>query len=143
MLRAGLFECRPDLPGAVLRRASVDLASAVDSHLPPARRQELWKRLAGSTCAGAAEIRPWLTLHRAIAAEEAKDISAAAGRLLQGEVAGEVAPYAVAAHMTGLLLADDRDGALRVFQEHRGKLGANPEAWDPVLRLLFGLASAK
>jgi spermidine synthase len=143
LIRGGLIDCRIDLPLATVRRALATVVGAVDAHLPRPRRKELFERLSTSKCASATSVRPWLSLHGAVATAEGAEIASAALRLLKGDLSPEGAPYVVAAHMTGLLLSGDRDGAMRSFQEHRRKLGVDQEIWDPVFRLLLGQASLK
>ena len=140
LLRAALIDCRIEVPPEMLHRALAIAAAAVDPHLVRLQREGLWKRLSMSPCRGAASVRPWLALYRAVASEEAGTIAAAAQRLLQGEPRPELVPYLVAARMTGLLLGKDREGAMRTFQEHRAKLGVESWRWDPVFRLLVGQA---
>ena len=143
LLRAALIDCRLDVPPTTLQRALVQVAGALNPHLLAESRRALWKRLSASTCSSAAGARMWLSLFSAVAAEDATAITTAAGKLLQVDLSPELAPYAVAAHMTGLLLANDGTGALRTFDQHRLRLGFDPEAWDPVLRLLVGRASGR
>ena len=143
LVRGGLIDCRLDVPAATLSRALGDVAAALASHLQQASRQALWKRLSNSSCPRAAELRPWLGLHGALAAEGPKEIVATSARLLEGDLSPELAPYVVAAHMTGLLLSKNGQGALRSFEENRRKLAARQEVWNPVFLLLLGQASAK
>jgi hypothetical protein len=138
LLRAALIECRVDVPPATLHRALIEAAGLVNAHLPQPVREGLWKRLGASTCRSASVARTWLSLHAAIASEDAGRIVAAADALLRGELSPDQAPYVVAAHMSGLLLANDVQGALRSFQAHRNKLWAESGIWDPVFRLLVG-----
>jgi hypothetical protein len=53
----------------------------------------------------------------------------------------DLLPYVVAAHMSGLLLDGDRQGAMTSFQEHRQKLGLGDGRWDPLFRVLLGQAT--
>jgi len=138
LLRAALIDCRVDVPPATLRRALTEAAGLVNPHLPRPVREGLWKRFGASTCASASAARPWLSLHAAIAGEDGSRIAAAADVLLRSELSPDLAPYVVAAHMSGLLLGNDGQGALRSFQAHRAKLGAGSGTWDPVFRLLVG-----
>jgi predicted membrane-bound spermidine synthase len=137
LLRAALIECRVAVAPATARRALTELAALVNPYLARPVRESLWKRLGSSSCAGAAEARPWVSLHAAIASEDAARMVTTADALLQGELSPELAPYVVAAHMTGLLLTNDSQGALRSFQAHRGELGAAP-TWEVVFRFLVG-----
>jgi hypothetical protein len=103
LLRAALIECRVDVPPATLHRALIEAAGLVNAHLPQPVREGLWKRLGASTCRSASVARTWLSLHAAIASEDAGRIVAAADALLRGELSPDQAPYVVAAHMSGLL----------------------------------------
>ena len=141
LIRAALIDCRVEIPALAMARATVHLASAVDAHLAPARREALWKRLSNSGCRSAAAAQPWLALHSAIAAEDGPRITAAASRLLQGDVSPDLLPYTLAAQMTGLLLRGDGPASLRAFQEHGKKVSLGDPTWDPVFRLLVGVAS--
>jgi predicted membrane-bound spermidine synthase len=138
LLRAGLVDCRIDISTATARRALMEVAGLVNGNLPQPVRTSLWRGLESSTCAGVGAARPWLSLHAAIANEDATRIAASADALLQGELSADLAPYAVAAHMTGLLLGNDGPGAMRSFQAHRHELGAGGDAWSPVFRFLVG-----
>jgi hypothetical protein len=138
LVRGALLDCRLEVPPATLRRALNEIAALVNAQLARSSRVDLWRRLAASTCGAARVARPWLNLHGALAAEDGPRISAAAEALLQGDLPGELAPYVVAAHMTGLLLANDPRGALRSFQAHRRKLGAGRGTWEPAFRFLVG-----
>ena len=137
LVRASLIDCRLAVAPAVARRALMELAGQVNPYLARPVREGLWKRLASSSCAGAAEARPWVSLHAAIASEDGARIAAAAGALLREELSPELAPYVVAAHMTGLLLANDGQAALRSFHTHRRKIGGGL-TWEPVFRFLVG-----
>ena len=137
LLRAGLIDCRLDLPPATMRRALLEVAGLVNVHLSRETRDALWKRFGAAQC-GRAIAAPWLKLHAAIGAEDAKQITAAAQALLQDDLSPELVPYVVAAHMTGLLLSNDAQGALRSFQAHRRRLASGAGPWDPVFRFLIG-----
>jgi len=136
LLRAALIDCKVGVSPAMMRRALVEVAGLVNAHLTRPVREGFWTRLGASRCA--TEARPWLALHGAIAREDAGRIAAAAHALLQADPGPDLAPYVVAAHMTGLLLANDGQGALRSFQAHRGKLSGGSGTWDPVFRFLIG-----
>jgi len=108
-------------------------------HLARSTREGLWQRLSSSGCArGPADTALWLRLHAAIAGEDAGGVVRAAQALLQDDLSPDLAPYVIAAHMTGLLLGNDRAGALRSFQVNRRKLGVRQETWEPVFRFLIG-----
>jgi predicted membrane-bound spermidine synthase len=137
LLRASLIECRVAVAPATARRALTELATLVNPYLARPVRESLWKRLGSSSCAGAAEARPWVSLHAAIASEDAARMVTTADALLRGELSPELTPYVVAAHMTGLLLTNDRQGALRSFEERRPALGGST-TWEVVFRFLVG-----
>jgi predicted membrane-bound spermidine synthase len=138
LLRASLIECRLVVAPATARRALTELAGQVNPYLARPVLETLWKRLANSSCAGAAEVRPWVSLHAAIASEDAARIAATADTLLREELSPELAPYVVAAHMTGLLLSNDGQAALRSFQAHRRELMGGGPTWEVVFRFLVG-----
>jgi predicted membrane-bound spermidine synthase len=139
LLRAGLVECKLTVGPATMRRALVEVAGLVNAHLARSTREGLWQRLSSSGCArGPGGIASWLRLHAAIAGEDGGGIVKAAQALLKDDLSADLAPYVIAAHMTGLLLGNDRAGALRSFQENRRKLGVRQETWGPVFRFLIG-----
>ena len=137
LLRAALIECRLVVAPATARRALTELAGQVNPYLARPVLETLWKRLAGSSCAGAAEVRPWVSLHAAIASGDAARIAATADAVLREQPSPELVPYVVAAHMTGLLLSNDGQAALRSFQAHRRELMGGP-TWEVVFRFLVG-----
>jgi hypothetical protein len=143
LVRAALIDCRIEAPPSALARAMVQLASAVDSYLPRARRELLWKRLATSGCRTAAAARRWLDLHSALATEDAAAIASAAGRLLREKPSPDLVSYLVATEMTGLLLGGNAKGAMKSFEERRQSLGLEEGLWDPVFRVLVSQASAR
>jgi hypothetical protein len=116
----------------------LEVAGLVNNHLERPMRDSVWKRLAGSSCGAATGVRSWLRLHAALAAEDGVQIHSAADALLRDELPRESLPYVVAAHMTGLLLANEPQGALHSFQTHWRKLDAGQPAWQPVFRFLVG-----
>jgi spermidine synthase len=138
VLRAALIDCRFEPPPATVRRALLEVAGLVNNHLERPMRDSVWKRLAGSSCGAATGVRSWLRLHAALAAEDGVQIHSAADALLRDELPRESLPYVVAAHMTGLLLANEPQGALHSFQTHWRKLDAGQPAWQPVFRFLVG-----
>ena len=143
LVHAGLIECRPDVAPATLARALVETAGLVNAHLPRAARAALWKRLSATSCRGASAVRPWLVLHAAVADEDAARMTTVARALLQSGGDAELAPYVVAAYMSGLLLGNDTRGALAAYQEHRQLLGAAQSTWSPIFRLLVAQALAR
>lgn len=139
LLRAALVECKLAIGPATVRRTLVEVAGLVNAHLARSVREGLWKRMISSDCARAsADTASWLGLHAAIAGEDAGRIVGSAQALLQDDLSPDLAPYVIAAHMTGLLLGNDRAGALRSYQADRRKLGARQETWEPVFRFLIG-----
>ncbi len=138
LVRAALVECRLVVGPATVRRALVEVAGLVNAHLVRSSAEGVWKRLVSSGCARAPDTASWLKLHAAIAGEDAAQIAGAAQALLQDDLSPDLAPYVVAAHMTGLLLGDDAQGALRSFQANRRRLGAGQATWEPVFRFLIG-----
>jgi spermidine synthase len=143
MLRAALVECRITLPSATMQRVISDAAWLVNQHLTPADRKAVWKMLAGSSCRArlTRTERQWLRLHSAIAAEDAGDIADSSRELLDadGGIPRELLPYALAAHMTGLILDGRGDAAMRSFVSYRAKVAAGP-GWQAVFRFLVGQA---
>ena len=136
LLRAALIDCRLEPPPATVRRALLEVAGLVNTHLERPTRDSVWKRLAGSSCGAATGTRSWLRLHAALGAEDGVQIHSAADSLLRGEVPRDSLPYVVAAQMTGLLLANEPQGALHSFQTHWRKLDAAQPTWQPVFRVL-------
>ena len=141
LVRAALIDCRIEVPAVAMAHATAHIAVAVDSHFARARREALWKRLSASGCRSAAAIRTWLALHAALAAEDGAGITAATTRLMQTDIGPDLLPYVVAAHMTGLLLRGEGQGAVRVFEEHRTRVRSGNPAWDPLFRVLVGQAA--
>jgi spermidine synthase len=138
LLRAAQIDCKLAMGPAAERRTLIEVAGLVNAHLARPMREALWSRLVNSRCARAAETAAWLKLHAAIASEDAGRIAGAAQALLRDDLSADLAPYVVAAHMTGLLLGSDAQGALRSFQTNRGRLGAAQATWQPVFRFLVG-----
>jgi hypothetical protein len=84
-------------------------------------------------------VRDWLELHRAIGTEDARGMAAASRRLLDSPPAGsrELLPYALAAHMTGLILDGRGGAALSAFVGYRRQIVV-PPGWQSVFRFLVG-----
>jgi len=143
VLRGVLVDCQVSIPHATLRDLLAGLASLVNPNLPRAARMALWQQLSASPCSRALpdELRGWLRLHAAIAAEDGRGMISAAERLLAREqLAPQLVPYVLAAHMTGLILEDQRTAAMRSFARHRRRLSGEP-GWQPVFRLLVAQAA--
>jgi spermidine synthase len=139
LLRAALVDCRVTVPPPVMRRILMDVAWFANQHLAPAERDAVWRVFARSPCSSRlTEMeRQWLRLHSAIAAESAAEVVQAAQRILEADAGlpQELTAYAVAAHMTGLLLAGRGNEAMKSFLKHRERLiGAS--VWQPVFRFL-------
>jgi hypothetical protein len=134
-------DCVVRLPGPALRRLSTYLAWLVNPHLPKAEREGIWRALEGSPCrTRLSEMeRQWLRLHAAVAAEAGPDIVQASGLILEGDTAAspDLMAYALATHMTGLLLTGRGPEAMAAIVRHGGRLGDAP-SWQPVFRLLVG-----
>jgi hypothetical protein len=141
LVRGALVECRLALPEAVLQRSLGDVAWFVNSHLARRERAAVWRQIAGSRCAAsvAPRVRDWLELHRAIGSEDARAMAAASRRLLDSPPAGsrELLPYALAAHMTGLILDGQGGAALSAFVGYRRQIVV-PPGWQSVFRFLVG-----
>jgi predicted membrane-bound spermidine synthase len=143
LLRSALVDCAVRLPGPALRRLSTYLAWLVNPHLPKAEREGIWRALEGSPCrARLSDMeRQWLRLHAAVAAEAGPDIVQASGLILEGDAAAspDLMAYALATHMTGLLLTGRGPEAMTAIVRHGSTLGDAP-SWQPVFRLLVGQA---
>jgi hypothetical protein len=63
----------------------------------------------------------------------------ASGRILEADeaVSPDLLAYALATHMTGLLLDGRGPDALRAIARHGGRLG-EASSWQPVFRFLVG-----
>jgi hypothetical protein len=87
-----------------------------------------------------AGLLPWLKLHAALSSDDGAQIAEAAAAALSDteRLLPELVPYAVAAHMAGLLLSGDAQGALRSFHKHRRELAGGGDTWEPVFRFLVG-----
>ena len=140
LLRAALLDCRLRVPPAALRRILLDTAWLVNPHLARADRDAVWRLLGGSPCrARLTEMeRQWLRLHAAIAAEAGAEIAEAARAILEseGDAPPEMTAYALAAHMTGLLLTQRREDAMQAFVRYRTQLSPVAASWQPVFRFL-------
>jgi len=141
LVRGALVDCRLPLPSQTLQRSLGDVAWVVNSHLSPRERQVLWRRVAGSRCAARLSPleRAWLELHQAISAEDARTMIDASRRVLESREAParEMLPYALAAHMAGLILDGQGGTALSAFIGYRRRI-ALPPGWQPVFRFLVG-----
>jgi len=143
LLRAALLDCRVTIPASTLQRALTDVAGLINQHLARAEREAVWKLLAGSNCRArlTQTERQWLRLHAAIASEAAGEIADSAQKLLESDgIPRELLPYALAAHMTGLMLDGRADAAMRSFIKYRAKVAAGP-GWQAVFRFLVGQAA--
>jgi spermidine synthase len=144
LLRAALRDCSVRIDGATLRRLSTYLAWLVNSNLVPAERQALWRPLEGSACsARLGEMdREWLRLHAAVAGGGGVDIARASGRILEGDagLSPDLVAYALATHMTGLVLAGRGPEAMGAIEKHGPRIAELGASWQPVFRLLVGHA---
>jgi spermidine synthase len=141
LLRGGLLDCSVRVPGATMRRISTYLASLVNQHLPRAERAALWRQIEDSPCRSRlTEMEQhWLRLHASVAAEAGAEMARASGRILEADeaVSPDLLAYALATHMTGLLLDGRGPDALRAIARHGGRLG-EASSWQPVFRFLVG-----
>jgi len=141
LLRAALVDCSVSVPGSTLRRGSTYLAWLVNQHLPRAGRDALWRSLDGSRCtARLPEMeRQWIRLHAAVARGDGGAITQASSRILDAdrEVSPDLLAYALAAHMTGRLLAGQPKEAMAAIVGHGKRLG-DVSSWQPVFRFLVG-----
>ena len=114
----------------------------VNQHLPRAEREALWRLLEASPCVARLTDmeRHWLRLHAAVAAEAGPDIVQASGRILEADdsASADLVAYALAAHMTGLLLTNRRQEAMAALVKHGQRLGGDTSSWQPVFRFLVG-----
>jgi hypothetical protein len=82
--------------------------------------------------------RQWIALHAAMARGDAAAIGQAAGPILADrDTSPELLAYAVAADMTGRLLAGRPDEAMATIVKHGPRLG-DASYWQPVFRFLVG-----
>jgi spermidine synthase len=142
LLRAALVDCSVTVPASTLQRGSAYLATLVNQHLPHAERDALWRSVEASRCAGRlpAMERQWIALHASMARGDAGAIGQAAGRILSDrETPPELLAYALAADMTGRLLAGQRQEAMAAIIKHGPRLG-DASSWQPVFRFLVGQA---
>ena len=141
LLRAALVDCSVSVPGSTLRRGSTYLAWLVNQHLPRAGRDALWRSLDASRCtARLPEMeRQWIHLHAAVARGDGGAITQASSRILDAdrEVSPDLLAYALAAHMTGRLLAGQPKEAMAAIVGHGKRLG-DVSSWQPVFRFLVG-----
>jgi spermidine synthase len=141
LLRGALLDCSVRVPGATMRRISTYLASLVNQHLPRAERAALWRQIEDSPCRSRlTEMEQhWLRLHASVAAEAGAEMARASGRILEADeaVSPDLLAYALATHMTGLLLDGRGPDALRAIARHGGRLG-EASSWQPVFRFLVG-----
>ncbi|HET7672240.1 MAG TPA: hypothetical protein VFK84_17665 [Burkholderiales bacterium] len=140
LVRGALVDCRLTLPPGALARLTGDIAAVTNGHLAAAERKAVWARLADSPCSRRLpeSERRWVRLHAAVAAADPAQMVEAAGGLLQPgvDLPPEHAPYVVAVHMSGHLLANQGLAAIRSFGTHRGKVAGAGPAWQPVFRFL-------
>ena len=143
LLRAVLVDCKVDLPEEPLRHHLADLARYVSIHLPPAAAVAFWDELSAPRCGGrlSSADRGWLQLHRAVAAGDGAAMMRAAQPFLADgmQLEARLVAYALAAYMSGAILADQRAAAFTAFRKHRGRLKSAGE-WEPVFRFLIGQA---
>jgi hypothetical protein len=143
LLRAALLDCSVTLTGPMLRQVSTQIAWFVNQHLAGAERAALWRALEGSRCAGrlSGMERHWLRLHGAVARGDAAAIVQASGRILEGdtEITQDLLAYALAAHMTGRLLAGQAREAMAAIARHGPRVG-NAPSWQPAFRFLVAQA---
>jgi hypothetical protein len=141
LLRATLLDCSVRISGSTLRRVSTYLAWLVNQHLPHAERAALWRLVEASPCRTRLTDmeRYWLRLHAAVAAEAAAEIVQTSGRILDADpnLPPELVAYALAAHMTGLLLAGRGQDAMGAIVKHGSRL-RDASSWQPVFRFLVG-----
>jgi predicted membrane-bound spermidine synthase len=139
MLRAALIDCRVAAPEGVLLATLDQVARLLNSHLPKAQAMEVWAKLASSPCSSRLDVseRRWMSLYSAIAARDASRMAKEAVAVLDAEpdLSAESKAYALAAAMAGHTLSGKRGLALKVFNQHRGKLRPVP-AWQPVFTFL-------
>jgi spermidine synthase len=141
LLRAALVDCGVSVPGPTLRRASTYFAWLVNQHLPRPAREALWRPLEASRCtARLPEMeQQWIRLHAAVARGAGAEIARASSRILEAdrEASPELLAYALAAHMTGRLLAGQAQEAMAAIVKHGPRLG-DASSWQPVFRFLVG-----
>jgi spermidine synthase len=145
LARAALTDCRVQVPPAALHAALAELAHGVSAHLPGVQAEAFWATFARGECprANDAANARWLRLHRAVAVENAKEITAAAAALLQaeGDLQGHLLARALSAYMAGEILQGNAPAAMRAWVTHRGRLGPAARQWEPVFRFLSGQAT--
>jgi spermidine synthase len=143
LLRTALVDCSVRVPEPTLRRVLLDAAWLVNQHLSRAERQAVWRLLAGSPCRTrlSENERQWLRLHAALGAENGPEIAAAAGQILEADASlpPDLTAYALAAHMSGLLLSGRGKDAMQSIVKHGPRVGA-AASWQPVFRFLVGQA---
>ena len=145
LARAALADCRVQVPPAALHAALADLAHGVSAHLPTEEAEAFWGALARRDCPRASDAATarWLRLHRAVAVEGAKEITAAAAALLQAQadLHGHLLARALSAYMAGEILQGNAPAAMRAWVAHGGRLGPAARQWEPVFRFLSGQAT--
>ena len=141
LLRAALVDCSVRIPAATMRRILTDLAWLVNQHLARPQRESVWRPLAGSRCRSrlSEPEQAWLGLHTAVASEAGAEIAQVAGRILEGDrdLPADLVPYALAAHMTGLLLIGRGADAMRSIASNGHRVNS-AASWQPVFRFLVG-----
>jgi spermidine synthase len=140
LVRGAVVECRLALPSPALQRSLGDVAWAINAHLAPRERNALWREIGASPCVARLSPleRDWVRLHQAVAAEDARNMVAVSRRVLDSpQVLRELQPYALAAHMSGLILAGQGNAAMSAFVAYRRKIRL-PPGWQPVFRFLVG-----
>ena len=143
LLRSALADCRLRIPDATLHRVLLDAAWLVNQYLGPAERSAVWRVLGASPCRGRLTEagQQWLRLHIAVGARNAGEIAQAAGWILERDagLSPDLVAYALAAHMTGLLLLErDRD-AMQSIVRHGPRVGS-AASWQPIFRFLVAHA---
>ncbi|MGQ0653376.1 MAG: spermine synthase [Betaproteobacteria bacterium] len=139
LARAALVECKMAIPASTARDAVSSIAWLVNAHLPRAQREPVWQMLLASPCAAQSGIEPWLRLHAAVAAGDAKAMSDAAAPLLDkpADIPGELLGRVVGVRAAALLLSNDAAGAQREINRFRGKVG-NAASTQAIYRILLG-----
>ena len=139
LLRTALVDCSVRVPAASVRRILLDAAWLVNQHLAEAERTAVWRKLGAAPCHAhlAESERQWLRLHTALGAERAGEIAEAAGQILeaQADLPPDLAAYALATHMAGLVLTGRGREAMAAIEKHGPRVAA-AGAWQPVFRFL-------
>jgi len=126
LARLLLLECaRPELLAQAHETAFV-LAKVVIPVLGPGELRPLWRRVLEAPCAGrhSEGARAWIELYAALSDRDAPAMVRRAEALLASRAEGDAerVAYLLAAAVTGRLAQGDREGALRAWTDHSGRL---------------------